>query len=34
LSVFHRAAYIASWVYSGLMLMTVGLWLGVHFFAR
>jgi hypothetical protein len=34
LSVFHRAAYIASWVYSGLMLMTAGLWLGVRFFAR
>ena len=32
LSVFHRVAYIASIVYSGLMAVTVGVWLG--FFAK
>jgi hypothetical protein len=32
LSVFHRVAYIASIVYSGLMAVTVGAWLG--FFAK
>lgn len=34
LSVFHRVAYIASIVYSGLMLITLGIWLGIYFFAR
>jgi hypothetical protein len=33
LSVFHRVAYIASMVYSGLMVVTLGVWLGIHFFA-
>jgi len=31
LSVFHRVAYITSIVYSGLMLITLGVWLGIHF---
>jgi hypothetical protein len=31
LSVFHRVAYIASMVYSGLMLVTLGVWLGIHY---
>jgi hypothetical protein len=34
LSVFHRLAYIASAVYSGLMVATLGVWAGIHFFAR
>jgi hypothetical protein len=34
LSIFHRVAYIASMVYSGLMLITLGVWLGIHFLAR
>jgi len=34
LSVFHRVAYIASLVYSGLMVATVGVWLGTYFLSR
>ena len=34
LSSFHRAAYTASLVYSGLMLVTIGGWLGIRFLAR
>jgi hypothetical protein len=34
LSVFHRVAYVASIVYSGLLLLAVGIWLGIYFLAR
>ena len=34
LSVFHRVAYIASMAYSGLMVVTLGVWLGMRFFVR
>jgi hypothetical protein len=34
LSGFHRVAYIASMVYSGLMVVTLGVWLGVYFFTK
>ena len=34
LSVFLRAVFIASMVYSGLMVMTLGVWFGIHLFAR
>lgn len=34
LSVFHRVAYIASLVYSGLMVVTLGIWLGSWIFAK
>jgi hypothetical protein len=33
-SVFHRVAYISSLVYSGLMVVTLAVWLGTSFFAR
>ncbi len=34
LSFFHRAAYITSIAYSGLMLVTLMVWIGIHFLAR
>ena len=34
LSVFHRVAYIASIVYSGLMLVTLEMRFGIPFFSR
>jgi len=34
LSVFHRVAYVASLVYSGLMVVILGAWLGSWFFAK
>ena len=33
-SVFHRVAFIASLVYSGLMVVTIAVWLGSSFLSR
>jgi hypothetical protein len=33
-STYHHVAYIASIVYSGLMVVTFGVWFGIYFFAR
>ena len=33
LSVFHRVAYIATMVYRRLGIVTLGVWLGIHYFA-
>jgi len=34
LSIFHRVAYTASIVYSGLMVVALAVWLGTSLFAR